>query len=79
MGCLPVKTKRDKEKAYQVERWLGVDAEKDPGCMSGKDARPSVGKGGGQLGRQCPGLGHVECNMCRVYEERPSKATGNMT
>lgn len=47
--------------------------------MSGKEARPSVGKGGGQLGRQRPGLGHVECNMCRVYEERPSKATGNMT
>lgn len=47
--------------------------------MSGKDARPSVGEGGGQLGRQWPGLGHVECNMCRVSEERPSKATGNVT
>lgn len=61
----------------EVKRWLGGDAEKDPGCMSGKDARPPIGKGGGHLGRQWPGLGHVECNMCRVSEERPSKATGN--
>lgn len=42
LGCLPVETKS--RSSDEVERWWGLDAEKDQGCMSGKDARPSTAK-----------------------------------
>lgn len=70
---------RQRESLSDEVEMVGVDAEKDPGYMSGKDARPSIGKEGDHLGRQWPGLGHVEYNMCRVSEERPSNATENVT